>query len=115
MLITYCNHSISRLSISTALSFIGKPHQVLNTWAKLTCSISFSNTLIKEALSISQTVGPGYAAGPSRQRRLPNASASRIRKDDASHGFCYRKIIAQMHATHVETQLQLKVKEKRVN
>lgn len=121
MLIIYIWTTIDVFPVCQYLlpSFVSeKPHQVVNTWAKLTCSSSFSNTLIKEALSISQTRGPGYAASPGRHPWLPSATAcaSRIRKDDASsHGFCYRQIIAQMHAAHVETQLQLKVKEKRVN
>lgn len=113
MLIMDCNRCISRLSISLSpfqLKFPSTPsctqhmarecQRATLCW-KLACS-SFSNTLIKEALSISQPVCPGYAAGPAARRC-------------ASHGFCYRQIIAQMHAAHVETQLQLKVKEKRVN
>lgn len=131
MLIMDCNRCISRLSISLSpfafeiplhpikySTHAGRECQRAKLCWKLACS-SFSNTLIKEALSISQAVCPGYTAGPASQgspghaapKPLPVPSARRC----ASHGFCYRQIIAQMHAAHVETQLQLKVKEKRVN
>lgn len=82
MLIMDCNRCISRLSISLSpfafeiplhpIKYSTHGHRECQR-AKLCWKLaysSFSNTLIKEALSISQPVCPGYAAGPASQPRL---------------------------------------------